>query len=210
MFFATATQMARMMQFGKELPQLILVGIGYRTENLGKILDLRSRDLTPTPIRDENGWRTGGAAKFLGFIKEELKPFIQKNYRISQDAGYAGISYGGLFGLYVLFHEPETFQRYIIGSPSIWYDSLVTLNYEAEYAATHRDLHAKVFMSVGLLEEQSDTVYLMVTNMKRLTDKLLSRQYPNFGFETAVFEAETHLSQSAVAISRGLRVIYRK
>jgi predicted alpha/beta superfamily hydrolase len=137
-------------------------------------------------------------------------PFINKNYRTSADASYAGYSGGGLFGLYVLFHEPDTFQRYIIGSPSIWWGNLVTLKYEADYATKHPNLSARVFMSVGELEERADTTSKMVTNMKQLAKKLLSRRYTSLHLQTIVFDGETHLSGFSIAICRGLRVIYQK
>lgn len=211
-FFAASTQIMRILQRHNELPQILLVGIGYRTDSLAKWGELRSRDLTPTAIPDttKNRWRTGGAALFLRFVKEELMPFIKKNYPASADASFFGYSYGGLFGLYTLFHAPETFQRYIIGSPPIQYDSLVILRDEEHYASKHTDLPARVFMSVGELEEKAGSKNKMVTNMNLLADRLLKRHYPSFHLETIVFGGETHASGPSIAISRGLRVIYRK
>jgi len=212
LMFAATDQIIRMMQIGRELPQLILVGLGYRTDNLSTVFKLRSGDLTPTPIPDPQklGWPTGGAPRFIRFMSEELFPFITKNYRVSGDAGYAGFSYGGLFGLYALFHQPEMFKRYIIGSPSIWFDSLVTFKYEAEYAAGHSDLPARVFISIGGLEPRAYTETATKTNVMQLQDLLQSRHYPSLQVQTVVFEAETHLSGVAPAISRGLREIYKE
>jgi predicted alpha/beta superfamily hydrolase len=102
------------------------------------------------------------------------------------------------------------FRRYIIGSPSLWFDDLVTLKFEAEYASKHSDLPARLFMSVGGLEERANTESATTTNMKQLQDKLLSRHYPNLHLQTVVFEEETHLSGVAAAISRGLREVYRE
>jgi predicted alpha/beta superfamily hydrolase len=212
MLFAAMTQMTRgMAQPGiEELPQIILVGIGYRIDSLAQWYRLRSRDLTPTITEDL--WPTGGAPLFLRFIREELMPFIKKNYRASPDASYAGYSLGGLFGLYVLFHTPEVFQRYIIGSPWILYDDEVTLKYESKYASTHRDLSARIFVSVGELEETAGKVTgsTVVRDMKLLADKLTNRHYPGLSLDTKVFEGETHLSGGMVAFMRGLRSIYQK
>ena len=210
--FAEVTQIVRIMQQDNEVPQIIIVGIGYRSaDSVSRWLELRNRDLTPTSIPD---YISGGAPRFLRFIREELMPFVKKTYRSAAEATYAGYSFGGLFGLYVLFHGPDTFQRYIIGSPSIDYDNLVTLKYEADYAAKHVDLSARVFMSDGELEEGADpflgAASRYVTNMKLLSDKLLSRRYPSFHLQTIVFDGETHLSGGAAAISRGIRVIYQK
>jgi uncharacterized protein len=210
--YAMTTRIASMLQFGKEIPQIILVGIGYRTDSLLEWAALRSKHLTPTAIPDPNGykWQTGGAPLFLRFIREELMPFIRANYPASQSSAFLGYSYGGLFGLYTLFHHPETFERYIIGSPSIWFDSTVTLRYEEQYASAHSDLPAKVFISAGQLEEKLGIKYNMLGNIRTLADRLLKRRYPTFRIETVVFEAETHLSGGAVAISRGLRAAYAK
>jgi len=212
LMFAATEQIIRMMTIGRELPQIILVGLGYRTNNLSTIFKLRSGDFTPTPIPDPQklGWSTGGAPRFLRFMTEELFPCIKKNYRVSGDAAYAGYSYGGLFGLYVLFHQPEMFKRHIIGSPSIWFDSLVTFKYEAEYAAKDSDLLARVFMSMGALEPRAYTESEATTNVKQLEDLLQSRHYPSLYIKTEVFEGETHLSGFAPAISRGLWEIYKK
>jgi predicted alpha/beta superfamily hydrolase len=210
--FAMSTQIAGMLQLGNEMPRVILVGIGYRTDSLSKWLSLRSKHLTPTAIPDptRNKWSTGGAPLFLKFIREELLPFIKANYPASQSSAYFGYSYGGLFGLYVLFHQPETFERYIIGSPSIWFDSTVTFRYEEQYASAHSDLPARVFMSAGQLEEQLGVKYNMVGNLRILEDRLLKRRYPTFQLETVVIDAESHMSGGPAAISRGLRAIYAK
>jgi len=210
--FAAMTQITRgMLQPGiEELPPILLVGIGYRIDSLIQWARLRSRDLTPTTVPDP--FPTGGAPLFMRFIKEELMPFIRQNYKTSSDAAYAGYSYGGICGLYVLFHEPELFQRYLIASPWMSHDSLITLKYESGYASKHSDLPARVFMSVGGFEETQGTVTEvgMVSNMKLLADRLLNRRYPNFFLKTHVFEGETHLSGGVAAMSRGLRVLYGK
>jgi predicted alpha/beta superfamily hydrolase len=212
MFFGAMTQIARAMQQPgmDELPPFLLVGIGYRIDSLIQWARLLTRDLTPTSVPDP--FPTGGAPKFLRFVNEELMPFIKKNFRTTNDAAFAGFSYGGLFGLYALFHEPTLFQRYIIGSPWVTHDSLVTFKYESKYASTHTDLPARVFMSVGGLEETEGKVTEagIVTDIKLFADILQKRRYPNLYLKTQVFEGETHLSGIAATMSRGLRVIYGK
>lgn len=210
MLFAAATQVLRFMQLpGPEaLPQILLVGIGYRTETVRGWRELRNRDLTPARAPDPTNVTRGGAANFLRFIREELKPFISKNYRVSGEAGYAGGSYGGLFGLYALFHEPGTFQKYLLLSPSIAYDSLVTFEYEAEYAARHADLPVQLFLCAGGLEQEPGRGHGMITDMKQMMERLRGRRYPGLHLESTTLEGETHRSVPAPAISRGLRVLY--
>jgi len=207
---------------GLEIPRLIIVAIGYDTDNARDWGRYRERDLLPTnaSARDasrrqeftKTGIRRGQAGPFLRFIREELKPFINANYRTNpDDSTYVGNSYGGLFGLYVLFHHPDTFNRYVIGSPAIHHDNRITLTYESNYAAHHDDLPARVFMSVGAREESADSLidpsFQFVTNMKTLAKTLQERGYPGLQLTTHVFEDETHFSVIPATFSRGLRVV---
>jgi len=123
-------------------PQVIVVGIAYDIKDMFQWAAWRTRDLTPTVNKgDEQYWQgllsrmtgdttirveTGGAPRFLSFICDELVPFIESEYRVSdQGRALAGISYGGLFTLFALFERVEVFQRYFAGSPSINYGNRV-------------------------------------------------------------------------------------
>ena len=55
--------------------------------------------------------------KFLRFVKNELIPFIDENYRTNKFRILMGSFDCGLFGLYSLVNEPELFNVYLINSP---------------------------------------------------------------------------------------------
>jgi predicted alpha/beta superfamily hydrolase len=202
-------------------PEILVVGIGYKIKDLADWGAWRTRDLTPTNIPSlDTSWakmltsvtgrqfvvKSGGAATFLEFIVKEVFPFIESNYRVSATGrGIGGYSYGGLFSLYVLFRQPELFSIYYAGSPSIDYDKGVLYNFEKEYASAHNDLKAKLFMSAGGSEDS-----LMVNNMKKMTELLLSRSYPGLTIETHVFPGETHESCYPSSIMRALRFLYKR
>jgi predicted alpha/beta superfamily hydrolase len=224
-FFGMVTETARLLQFGKEIPDIVITGIGYPDHD--QHLGLRSRDYTPTVddvyTRDyiermSQSMQTqvefkssGGADKFLAFIVQELMPYLEEREGIvAGDSILAGTSYSGLFGLYALFHQPAAFQRYIIGSPSIWWDNKAALDYEANYAASHTDLPAKVFISVGGHETREPEPAAMVDNFETLVRRLESRRYPGLELTAHVFEGETHLSVIPATMSRGLRVVFHQ
>lgn len=220
LFFGMTTETVRLLQLGQQLPVMIIVGIGYQTDTPIDVAGLRARDFTPT-IDDSllegyltyYGSKSFGSRKaeeFLQFIRQELKPFIQLNYAADpDDASLLGDSFGGLFALYSLFHYPDTFNRYIIGSPSIPWDDKITIKYEASYAANYSGLPAKVFMSVGSLEEsEDDPDSTMITDLQNLAKTLRDRNYDNLDLTTHIFENETHLSVIPATISRGLRVVF--
>jgi predicted alpha/beta superfamily hydrolase len=77
----------------------------------------------------------GNAEKALRFMRKELMPYVNANYRTDpEDSTIVGHSGGGLFALYVLFREPETFRRYVVSSPSMWWDKKVILKHERRYS----------------------------------------------------------------------------
>jgi hypothetical protein len=208
---------------GLEIPRLIIVGIGYDTDDARDWGRYRERDLLPTDASatdaarrrrfTRTGIRRGQAGAFLGFMRQELKPFINANYRTRvEDSTYMGNSYGGLFGLYVLFHSPDTFSRYVICSPAIHHDNRVVLAYESHYAENHDDLPVRVFMAVGAREEMDDHLidpsFQFVTNVQELAKRLRERGYPGLHLTTQVLEGETHFSAIPTTFSRGLRAVF--
>jgi hypothetical protein len=220
--FAMMAEMANFFEVPVTVePEIFIVGIGYKIEDMGDWGVWRTRDLTPTNVPSSDTYwaeffskfagrelevKTGGSAKFLEFIEKEVFPFIESNYRVSAtDRGLGGYSYGGLFSLYVLFKQPELFSIYYAGSPSIRYDKGVLYKYENEYAASHNDLNASLFMTAGGAEDS-----LTIANMHKMAAQLKSRNFPGLKVETRVFSDETHQSCIPAAWMRALRVLYKK
>jgi predicted alpha/beta superfamily hydrolase len=208
---------------GTNTKEIVIVGIGYKTDSdrirgLTQWAAWRTRDLTPVRrVEIEQYWnerlsallegedlnvQTGGAALFLRSLQEEIIPFIERHYRVSStDRGLAGYSYGGLFSLYALFHDPEVFRRYFAGSPSMW-DAL--FEYEENYASSHHDLNARLFITAGSNEAG------LLEPVQRLVRCLQSRGYPELEVLTHIFEGEGHSSAYAASVSRALCVLYNQ
>jgi predicted alpha/beta superfamily hydrolase len=78
-----------------------------------------------TPTRDRRR-RAGGKASHYGrMLVEELKPFIDREYRTLSDAantGIGGSSLGGLVSLYLGLKYSGIFWRLAVLSPSGWWD----------------------------------------------------------------------------------------
>ena len=216
--FGMVTEIVRIFTFSQSLNDIIVVGIGYPVDTFLETVAFRTRDMTPTLV---DGWYdnnvkpetpgapddagTGGAAAFLKFIRDELMPVINKNYRTDPgDSGILGHSLGGLFGLYTLFAQPESFQHYILGSASIWWDNYVIRKAAEAFAANQADIPAKVFFSVGSREGD------MVNDMLNIVELLKEKDKQSRGLKIAshIFDSETHPSVLPSHISRGLRTVY--
>lgn len=70
------TEMVHAAPLAQELPEMLVVGIGYPVKYYPEMIPFREQDYTPTNLR--NVENSGGAANFLKFIQMELMPFITK------------------------------------------------------------------------------------------------------------------------------------
>lgn len=202
----------RLLRAFNEIPPLILVGISYPDATVAEAHTYRSRDFIPTEVNEQNMGEfadapppaSGGANKFLAFMKEELKPLIEKNYRVNkEDSGILGYSNGALFGAYVLFHDPSTFNNYLLGSPALDLDNFVTLKYEEEYFSKSKELKANVFLSAGTEEWER-----IIVSWLKLKNRLEIRNYEGLNLIVKAFEGENHTSNIPGTISRGFRELY--
>lgn len=85
----------------------------------------RRRDLTgPTtdPELLKKYPTAGSSAKFRKFIRDEVKPFVERSYRTSGYDAVIGESLAGLFILETYVAEPSLFDAYGAVSPSLWWD----------------------------------------------------------------------------------------
>jgi predicted alpha/beta superfamily hydrolase len=199
--FALIAQTYRLLRVDPATPDLVLVGIGYDEAGADR-RNRRGRDLTPTRVATDAN--TGGSQEFLAFVAETLIPFIDSTYRtIPSDRAIHGHSIGGLFALYALFHQPELFRRYLVSSPSLWWDDAVLLKYESQFAQRHSSLAKSVFLSVGSEEPEDMRMYF-----QPFVDRLRSRGYAGLSVDAVVLPEEDHLSVFGAAFVRGLRAVY--
>ena len=211
LMFGIATQMHWLLNFFDEVRRFIIVGIGGYGKKDQEITYGRSRDYTPTKVsKEELGDladivpASGGGAEFLDFIRRDLCPFIEDEYRTNPaERCIAGASLGGLFCMYALFHAPEFSSKYIIGSPSLWWDNRVTFDYEEEFSKNHKALPVDIYTSMGALEGGS-----MVPDWQKMIDILRNRNYDGLRITSDLFDGETHVSVISVAFTRGMRALF--
>jgi hypothetical protein len=125
------------------IKNILVVSIGYGND--------RSIDYTPTKISTT----TGGAEQFLNFIETQLIPKIEQNFRADTTRTsriILGHSYGGLFGAYAYSVNNKLFGNYILLSPSLWFDNLISLQLEKDHRADNKNRKQLVFMGLGELE----------------------------------------------------------
>jgi len=207
--FALAHNIVEHLSDRRDLDQLLIVGIAYAGPLRYKLN--RTRDYTPTHVPTggygpEYQRESGGGANFRRFLKEELIPFIEQQYRVRDDRTLVGHSYGGLFASWVAFTDPALFQRYIIVSPSLWYDDHLMVDVERRYAEHHTSLPARMFFTVG--ERELNAQRDMVSDLRRFVEQVQGRGYEGLELRLRVLPENTHDSVFPAGLGLGLRYVY--
>lgn len=195
---------------GDDVAELIIVGIGYRDGSAFDVSDLRFAEYSPSrfPLAERTVDQpaelpTGQGPAFLDAMREEIFPFIEQRYRVMEDRGVVGHSIAGLLALHVMFTEPGLFRRYLISSPSLWWNQAEVFETEANFARSGRALGVRAYLSVG--GEENDN---QVPPFNRLVDVLEIRSYGEFEWHHQVVAGKSHMSVVPHAFSAGLEFLY--
>lgn len=163
----------------------LIVGIGY-----GSRTNKRSRDLEPS----------AGAPNFIKFIQQEVMPFIQSKYRVTDQKALYGYSYGGVFTSYVLFEHPGLFNDIFIGAPG---NADLTIRAK-QYFAVHTVLKGKIFLGAGSYEP---TTVSKIEQFKQYMDQ---KKLPDLEVFTAVAPSAGHGAALAPVMQAGMKFVYCK
>lgn len=159
-----------------EIEPLIIVGIDHagpqRIDEYTPTQDLRSK--------------RGGLAKAYGrLLVEELKPWIDHEYRTKTDACHTalgGSSLGGLVSLYLGFRAPHVFGRLAVMSPSLWWDRQIMV--QRLRANIHRR-RTRIWLDIGTREGRA---YVQtVKQTRQLRDELVARGWRE-GYDLLYYE----------------------
>jgi predicted alpha/beta superfamily hydrolase len=120
-----------------------------------------------TPARDESRQAGGKAAEYARMLIQELKPFIDSQYRTRpDDTATGGSSLGGLFALYLGLTHPELFRTVAAMSPSVWWGKRAILQLVDRFEGPR----PRIWLDVGG-REGWDTL----RDVRLLRDQLLRR-----------------------------------
>ncbi|MFJ7640430.1 alpha/beta hydrolase [Peribacillus sp. NPDC097225] len=194
----------------------VIVGIGYPID--GAFSTDRYYDFTlpvdysELPKKPDGGdWPPhGGAANFLNFIEEDLKPEIMSSININRGRqALLGHSLGGLFTLYTLFSNPQAFQTYIAGSPSIHWNKKWFSEEENHFLSRlgRDDRDISLFVGVGEFEKNHKSG--MNENALELSNRLRTSTKGRLHVKFTEFEEENHVSVLPPLINKGLRFALR-
>lgn len=121
---------------------------------------LRIDELSPWRNPDYGG---GDGEKYMEFMVETLKPYIDQNYRTYSDAtstALMGSSLGGFISHYSMLAYPDIYSKYGIFSPAYWFSDSIITSTQTQYQA-----HGRVYLMAGDNEGES-----VVPDMQQMAD----------------------------------------
>jgi predicted alpha/beta superfamily hydrolase len=159
---------------GGAIEPLIIVGIYNSGER-------RIDEYTPVQDRRLGG---GHADAYGRMLVEELKPFIDAQYRTlpeSETCGMGGSSLGGLVTLYLGLRYPAVFSRLAVMSPSVWWRGRAILK---TIAAVRERPELRIWLDMGTKESTR-----AVLDARALRDELVKKGW-QLGKDLAYTEVE--------------------
>jgi predicted alpha/beta superfamily hydrolase len=185
------------------VPKSIVVGIAN--------VD-RRRDFTyPTTIEaDKKRFpTTGHSDKFIAFMSQDLQPFIDRKYKTTIAKTIIGQSLGGLLATEILLKQPRLFDKYIIVSPSLWWDNGSLLSQPS--ALLRSDYAKKTTVYIGVGKEgltPGDTPRVMEVDANVLAEKIKNTKSKRVTVYFDYLPQEDHATVTHQAVFNALRLLY--
>lgn len=186
------SQVQRFIQNEGHMPPTIIVSVTGIDRNV---------ELTPTVLKSWNA-PTGGADKFMAYIKNELIPHVNSTYPSNGDNTLWGHSLSGMFAMYVLLNEPALFKSVIAADPSFWWDNEYVPKMAINKLQALRDSTVTLFISgrkgPAFHEMKIDT---MESILKRYAP-------PSLKWRVVTYQDESHSSLRLKTTYDGLQFTY--
>ncbi|NOW97081.1 alpha/beta hydrolase [Mucilaginibacter sp. SG564] len=196
--FIHISGLVQFLNMAKMMPKVIIVGIA----NIDRKKDFTFPTTNAKEKRDFP--TTGSSGKFIAFIEKELQPFIDKTYKTNSSRIIIGQSFGGLLATEIVLKKSYLFTKYIIVSPSLWWDDESLLNKAPGLLAKQLDHPVTVYVAVG------DEGKQMGNDADNLAKTLQAAGKKDWKVIFAPFPDENHLTILHNSAYKGLKMLFSK
>jgi hypothetical protein len=205
----------------------IVVAVGYYYDGW---IDKRERDFIYVGYggANENSNQTGvgGGKNFYLFLKNELIPYIDANFR-TDNRTYGrtlmGHSLGGYFTVYVVFdqfkytdeknnegshvgRDVPVFANFIAASPRIVNEMGFLMELERDVSRYYTGpFPVSIYLTSAETDETTPTKYLPL-----LTERFAGWRFPGFRFRGKSFKKLDHLETAVPSFKEGLRFVFSR
>lgn len=140
---------------------------------VGKIIVIAVEHAEEDRLKEYNVGKTvlgkGKGKKYIDFLVETLKPYVDSNYRTKPERKFTGIggsSMGALVSIFSGLKYPEVFGKLMIFSPSLWVDPKMKIK-------NHEDSEdTKIYLYAG--GDESET---MIEHVQSFKKKILKNEF---------------------------------
>lgn len=141
---------------------------------IGKIIIIAIEHAEEDRIKEYNVGKTvlgkGQGKKYIRFVTETLKPFVDSNFRTKTEREFTGIggsSMGGLVSIFSGLRYPEVYGKLMIFSPSLWVVPALKINPDATITDD-----TKIYLYAG-----GDESATMIEQVQSFKNEILSSEF---------------------------------
>jgi len=156
-------------------PNSIVVGIEGNTRKRDFTFAVPNVDFLEKEGFQKSSFPTyGGSEKYTAFLKDELLPYIGKNYKVNTQRTVIGESLAGLFSAELLLKQPDLFDNYILVSPSLWWGQQELLKNTEKLLEANLRKKVRVYLGVPNKDEDirmyqdAEAFYKVIRNNKKM------------------------------------------
>ncbi|MCJ7932147.1 MAG: alpha/beta hydrolase-fold protein [Chryseobacterium sp.] len=127
--------------------------------------------------------------KYIRFITDTLKPFVDENYRTKKDrenTGIGGSSLGALISIYSGFLYPEVYSKLLIFSPSLWVEpnnNFPMMNFQVPFTT-------KIYLYGG--GQEGSKMVKRIRIFEEYLKRWEKKNFFDFEFRTSINPEGTH------------------
>lgn len=205
-FFHSLTGVVKHLSDLDRMPESIVVSLNYSGH-------------FPTILTNNMGWRResisgyGQPEKYLRHLKEELFPYLSKNYRANDHRTIIGISGSAIFPFYTAINQPNIFQNYLFLASmdvvGMKFDPNRTIIDDLKNTfAKQLETPTFVYMGVADNDIQKNHSKLYTENLAELKAALTPLINESFQFKQEVIKNERHYDALIKVMLSALDLMY--
>ena len=196
--FPLLTAYYRYLNFGESIPDAIVVGISYGSDNF-EDGNYRATDYTAKSLQRDY-W--GGAERFQAFLSNELFPLIERSFRSRADRRVIfGQSIGGQFVLYTALTKPDLFWGHIASNPALHRNLPFFLQEHGTTAIAGQ--RSRLFVASGSLDDPMFRVPAL-----EWIEHWSSKDDTPWRLQTMTLEGHTHMSAPPASFRHGMTWLF--
>jgi predicted alpha/beta superfamily hydrolase len=172
----------------------------------------RRRDFTYPTTLEEDKKRfptTGQSEKFIAFLEKDLQPYIERRYKTTPSKTIIGQSLGGLLATEILLKKPTLFSKYMIISPSLWWDDASLLKIRSSVLEESFRTPTDVYIGVGKEGLGLSAIpHVMEVDANLLAERLRNTKSKVVTVHFDYLPQEDHATVTHQALFNAFRLLY--